>query len=284
MGAASSRRGGANPPAPRMRQHDADGVSREASAVIGRHGLDRTRVLGWADHYGAERGTDFNLAPADDFEYAPLGINLARMAYKTPAFGPFRKGFDYALHAFDYATSDGIMDECLRRGIIKQGGRSIHGSWMRYAEQLEGLNASLFRATLGATKLRRFILDFGELDNYRHGRWRRDGDAQDRVSTTVGASNFLLGKMAVAIVTYDAGAIEGWMQAVRYSPYPRHPDTALEWFGCEKDGRFAGEGEVHVHTGCPIPPRRHIKITILPPSKHGRGHVVERYGDVAIVG
>ena len=77
MGAASSRRGGANPPAPRMRQHDADGVSREASAVIGRHGLDRTRVLGWADHYGAERGTDFNLAPADDFEYAPLGINLA---------------------------------------------------------------------------------------------------------------------------------------------------------------------------------------------------------------
>ena len=110
----------------------------------------------------------------------------------------------------------------------------------------EGLNVSLFRAARDAARLRRFVRDIDELANYRNGRWRRDGDAQDGASTTVGASNFHLDKMAAAMVTYDAGALDGWTQPVRCSPYPRHPDTERERFGCEKDGSLAAEGEVYV--------------------------------------
>ena len=62
-------------------------------------------------------------------------------------------------------------------------------------------------------------------------------------------------KMAAAMVTYDAGALDGWTQPVLCSPYPRHPDTERERFGCEKDGSLAAEGEVHIHAECPIPPR-----------------------------
>lgn len=161
-------------------------------------------MLGWADHYGAEEGVDFNLQPTAEFENAPLGGRLAKMAYRLPAFDPFRERFKRSLHLFDYGASDGIMDECLRGGIVAQAGRSIYGDWRRYAEMLEGLNVALFRAAAAATKLRRFILDLGKLGNYQNGSWRRDGDGQDRVSTTVGSSNFHLDKMAVAVVTYDA--------------------------------------------------------------------------------
>lgn len=118
-----------------------------------------------------------------------------------------------------------------------------------------GLNVSLFRAARDATRLRRFILDLDELANYRNGRWRREGDAQDRVSTTVGASNFHLDEMAAAMVTYDAGALDGRAQPVRRSPYPRRQDAVQERFGCEKDGSFAAEGEARARAECPIPPR-----------------------------
>lgn len=43
------------------------------------------------------------------------------------------------------------------------------------------------------------------------------------------------------------------LQPVRYPPYPRKQDALHERFGDEKDGRSAGEGEVHIHTKCPIP-------------------------------
>ena len=274
-----SSRAGAAPTA--MRYHDADGVSREACAVISRHGLDRRRVLDWADRHGAEKSIDFNLTPTNEFRDAPPGGRPAEMAYRMPAFGPLRERFDRALRTLDCGTSDGIMDGCLRDGIVEQAGKSIYAEWRRCAEMLEGLNVSLFRTTKSATRLRRFIRDFDELGNYKNGRWRQDGDEQDRVSTTVGTSNFLLEKAAVAVITYDTGGLGGWIQPVRYSPYPRHLDARLERFGCEKDGSCAAEGEVHIHTGCPIPSRRYIKIT-MPPSKLKRT-IAKRYGDVAIV-
>ena len=96
-----------------------------------------------------------------------------------------------------------------------------------------------------------------------------------------GTSNFLLEKAAVAVITYDTGGLGGWIQPVRYSPYPRHLDARLERFGCEKDGSCAADGGAHIHTGCPIPSRRYIKIT-MPPSKLKRT-IAKRYGDVAIV-
>ena len=266
-----------------MRLHDADGVSEEARGVIRRHELDRSRVLNWADRHGAEKNTNFNLTPTIEFRDAPLGHQLAEMAYRMPAFDPFRERFGRALRAFDYDTSDEIMATCLQDGIVERAGKSIYPDWRRYAEMLEGLNVSLFRAARDATKLHRFIQDFGELGNYKNGQWRKDGDEQDRVSTTVGTSNFHLEKMAVAVITYNTAGLGGWIQPVRYSPYPRDLETGLERFGCEKDGIFAAEGEVHVHTSCPIPPRRYIKITILPSSKHEKKHIVEQYGDVAIV-
>ena len=80
-------------------------------------------------------------------------------------------------------------------------------------------------------------------------------DAQDRASTTAGASNFHLGEMAAGMVTYDAGALDGRAQPARRSPYPRRPDTEWERFGCEKDGSLAAEGEAHARAECPIPPR-----------------------------
>lgn len=267
-----------------MRQHDGDGVSREAYTVINRHGLDMDNVLKWAERYRVKETSDFNLALVADFEGAPLGRRLSDMVEKLPAFDPFRERFNKALRSFDYGTSDGIMDKCLQDGIVvRQGGETIYSWWMRYAERLEGANIALVRAAKSAKKLCRFLLDIRELGNYRDGMWRMVGDKQDRVSTTVGASNFQLDEMAVAMVTYDAGALAGHTQPVRYSPYPRQPDTALEGFGHEKDGRFVGEGEVHVHVGCPIPAPKYINIAILAAHRHRREEIVERYGDVATV-
>ena len=142
---------------------------------------------------------------------------------------------------------------------------------------------ALFRVARDASHLRRFMLGTGELDNYRHGRWRRCGDVQDRVSMTVGDSNFLLDGTAVAVATYDASVLREWAQPVRYSPYPRNLDVSCERFGDEKDGYYVGEGEVHVHAGCPIPAREYIKISLLPSCRRGRQEAVERYGDVATV-
>ena len=106
------------------------------------------------------------------------------------------------------------------------------------------------------------------------------GDAQDRVPTTAGASNYLLGKAAVARVSYSTIALSGWMQPVRYSPYPRTPDARRKRFGDEKGGNLAGEGEVHVHVRCPIPAREHINIELLPRCGLERRDVVEQYGGV----
>ena len=203
MGTGRGNRGGAAPAA--MRQHDADGVSPEACAVIRRHGLDRGRVPGWADRCGVEEGVDFNLAPRADLENAPPGRRLARMVDTLPAFDPLRERLGRSLRLFDYGASGGIMDEFLRNCIVERAGKGIYAEWRRYAEMLEGLNVSLFRAAGYAARLRRFVPGLGELANYRNGRRRREGDAQDRVSTTAGASNFHLDEMAAAMVTCDAG-------------------------------------------------------------------------------
>ena len=132
----------------------------------------------------------------------------------------------------------------------------IYGAWKRDAVRLEGFNVAHVVTARGSATLRRFICSLAELDNYQSGRWRADGDEQDRVPTTVGISNHLRGGTAVALVSYSTIALRGWMQPVRYSPYPRTPHAWRERFGDEKGGNLAGEGEVHVHTGCPIPPRR----------------------------
>ena len=55
-----------------MRLHDSDGISQEANRIINEHGLSRSRVLEFAEHYGLRKGIDFNVAPARDFEGAPL--------------------------------------------------------------------------------------------------------------------------------------------------------------------------------------------------------------------
>ena len=268
----------------RWRHHDDHGISADAHAVIRRHGLDMDKVLDIAGRYEAEENADFNRAPYLDFEDAPLGSNLVDLAYEEPGFGPLRGRFASALGSLDYRTSDGLLDKCLMDGILAgPAGKDLYDGWRRHAERLEGLNVALFRAASRATGLCRFIKDLGELDNYLRGRWRRDGDEQDRVPATVGASNHLLDEIAAAMVSYDAAALEGWMQPVRYSPYPRTPDATRERFGDEKGGNLAGEGEVHVHTGCPIPPRECINITLLPPCDQGRQEVVERYGDAGIV-
>lgn len=80
-----------------MRWHNADGVSAEARAVIERHGLDMGRVLEWADYYEKKCGHDFNLAPLKDFKNAPVGLQLSKMTYMSPAFGRFRDAFNSAL-------------------------------------------------------------------------------------------------------------------------------------------------------------------------------------------
>lgn len=266
-----------------MRQHGDDGISQEACAVIIEHGLDRDAVLGWADRYAAKEGVDFNQAPAQDFENAPIGRNLvAKIRGGPPVFELFRNEFKKALH--DYSVPDDIISRCLVNGVIvDRAGRDMYGRWKQYAERLEGLNVALYRAAKGAIHLHRFIADLAELSNYQHGRWRKEGNVQDRVPTTVGASNFLLEGTEVAKITYDVSALRGWIQPVRYSPYPRKQRSTLERFGDEKDGHFAGEGEVHVHVGCPIPARKYIKIELLSPSSRGRQDVIDQYGDVGIV-
>ena len=209
---------------------------------------------------------------------------MVRAAYSSPAFGRLRDRFDIALGSLDYAASDAILDECLGAGIIADlDGNGICGAWKLHVERLEGFNVALYRAARDAVRLNRLIGSLGELDNYRRGKWRRDGDAQDRVSATVGRSNRFLGEDAVARVSYAAAALAGRMQPVRYPPYPRTSNTGLERFGDEKSGHLAGEGEVHIHAGCPIPVRDHIKTTLLPRCGLGWKDVVERYGDVGVV-
>lgn len=88
----------------------------------------------------------------------------------------------------------------------------------------------------------------------------------------------------VARISYDTRAVAGWMQPVRYSPYPRNLEQDTERFGAEKDGHYAAEGEVHIHVGCPIPDRQYIKIRVLGPHVQRRQGVVERYGQAGIMG
>ena len=121
------------------RRHDADGISPEACAVIGRHGLSRDRILDIAKAYEAKKAGDFNRAPAGDFRDAPLGENLVNAAYASPPFAAFRSRFHSALELLDYGTSDAIIDKCLRDGsIVDRYGDSIYGGWKRYAKLLGG--------------------------------------------------------------------------------------------------------------------------------------------------
>ena len=269
---------------PVWRRHDGDGMSQEALRLVKAHGLRRSNVLEYADHYALKDGTDFNLAPARDFEGAPLGQVLANAIGAEPAFDPYADKFASALSSFDYATSDGIIDRCLMGGMGRvQAWEILYNEWREYTERLEGFNVALFRAARMTAELHRFILDFGELGNYLRGRWRMPGNEQSRVPTTVGESNRYVGDRAVAKMTYDASVIRRWIQPVRYSPYPRNLDTELEQFGHEKDGTFAEEGEVHLHTGCPIPLRDHIKIGIMSAQGRGRQEIVDRYGGAGVI-
>ena len=269
---------------PHRRQHDGDGISQEARRIINEHGLSMSKVLGFADHYALKEGTDFNMAPTRDFEGAPLGRFLTKALNAEPSFAPNSGKFAGALSSFDYATSDGIIDKWFRGGAAAvQTVEEWYGRWRENTERLEGLNVALFRAARDTDELRRFIQDFGELGNYLSGRWRRAGDGQNRVPTTVGTTNRYMGRTAVAMITYDASAVRDWIQPVRYSPYPRNLDTQLEQFGHEKDGSFANEGEVHLHTGCPIPSRDHINIAVITDQGRGRQEIVERYGGTGII-
>ena len=266
------------------RKHDADGISTEATAIIDRHGLDRGKILDIAKEYGPKKGVDFNEAPTRDFEAAPLGDNLLKALQLVSPFDAFRHRFVSSIDSLDYDTSDGIIDRLLVDGaIVDNDDKNIYHNWKCHVERLEGLNVALHRAADGAPPLHRFIGSLDELDNYRRGRWRQADDPQDRVPSTVGTTNFFLDKKAVARVSYSAAALAGWTQSVRYSPYPRNPDEGRERFGSEKSGHFAGECEVHIHAGCPIPAREHVKIAPLPRCGLGRREVVERYGDVGIV-
>ena len=270
--------------APELRRCDADGLSPEARAVIARHGLDRGRVMEEADRYEAKEGTDFNRAPVRDFWGAPLGHNLAKMMYSEPSFDPFRDRFAEALDSLDYGTSDDIMAGCLEDGIIVDSiGRDLYDSWKEDSESLEGFNVALARATGGAARLRRFVCNPCGLDDHLRGRWLEDGNAQNLVRMTVGASSPLFGEAAVAVVSYRAKSLEGWVQPVRYSPYPRTLHVWRERFGDEKGGNLAGEGEVHVHVGCPIPPRRDVGISLLPRCGMGRQEAIERYGGIGTI-
>lgn len=267
-----------------MRPHDADGFSPEAHAVMAEHSLDTQAILGWADHYAIRDGVNFNKAPALDFEGAPLGRNLRSLADSQPAFAPFALKFNAALESLDYRTSDAIVSSCMKNGtIVDLAGAPVYGRWKPCAEQLEGFNVALYRAALGITVLRRDIGSLGEIDNYLVGRWRRAGDPQDRVPMTVGKSNPFLGRRVAAKVAYKTVALRGWMQPVRYSPYPRNTNSLLEQFGAEKDGSYAGEGEVHVHAGCPIPAPDHIKIALFDKRRRWRLDMHERYSRAGLV-
>lgn len=267
-----------------MRRHDADGISPEAHAIISSHGLNMGAVLGWAGYYAAKEGVDFNRAPAQDFEAAPLGLNLVKAGIRPLAFDQFWNKFGKAARSHDYSAPDDIISRFLADGVIvDRSGRDMYDQWKRYAERLEGLNVALYRAAASAAHLHRFIANLAELDNYLSGRWRRKGDEQDRVPTTVGTTNRYLATEPVARITYDVRAVREWMQPVRYSPYPRKQDALYERFGDEKDGRFAGRGEVHIYTKCPIPAPIYIKIRLLPACNRGRQYVIDRYGGVGDV-
>ena len=267
-----------------MRPHDADGLSPEAHAAISEHSLDKRAVLGWADHYAMRDGVDFNRAPARDFGGAPIGMELGRMAVLQPAFAPFVPRFNAALKSLDYRASDAIVISCLKDGVIvDREGAPVYGRWRPYAERLEGFNVTLYRAAQSARTLYRAIGGLGEIDSYLDGRWRRKGDPQNRVPMTVGESNSFLNKRVVATVAYRTMALHGWMQPVRYSPYPRNTNSLLEQFGFEKDGFYAGEGGVHVHASCPIPAPEHIKITLFDKHRRWRSDVHERYSRAGLV-
>lgn len=75
------------------RRHDADGISREACAVINRHGLDKDGIPDIAEGYVAKKRGGFNKAPANDFRGAPLGENLINAVHTDPLLARSVAGF-----------------------------------------------------------------------------------------------------------------------------------------------------------------------------------------------
>lgn len=61
------------------------------------------------------------------------------------------------------------------------------------------------------------------------------------MSATVGLSNAFIDN-PVARISYDTRAIAGWMQPVRYSPYPRNLDQEIERFGLKRTGTTRQRG------------------------------------------
>ena len=236
---------------PERRLHSADGISPDARAVIGRHGLDRGRILDIAGRYAAQKGVDFNEAPAQDFEGGAARGQPRGTVHSNPAFDAFRVQFDAALESLDYAASDAVIDRCLAAGIVVNStGKSVYGEWRRSAERLEGLNAGPLR---GRMRRREAEPVHWEPRRTRQlparevaPRGRRAGQgAGDR-----GESSRLLEKGAVAMVTYSAGALAGWTLPVRYPPHPCSPDAGRERFGAEKGGATGGRGNWRAGAGC----------------------------------
>lgn len=242
------------------------------------------RIMDMADHYAIKEGVDFNKAPELDFAAAPLGKNLANeVGAQMTSDADFAK-FTKALSKPDHPTVDSIISAWLKSGrITGRDGKSVYSEWKYSTECLEGFNVAHVRATRWAPKLYRFIGDIDELGNYLHGRWRKKGDSQDRVPTTVGGSNPSLDADAAAKIAYDTRSLRGWIQPVRYSPYPRMQESSQERFGSEKDATYAGEGEVHLHVGCPIPPADHVNILLQGVSKRRREEIVARYGKAGVI-
>lgn len=75
------------------RRHDADGISPEACAVIGRHGPSRDGILDIAKAYEAKKAGDFNRAPADDFRDARWARTSSTRRMQTRLLVRFAAGF-----------------------------------------------------------------------------------------------------------------------------------------------------------------------------------------------
>ena len=117
------------------RQHDVNGLSPGAHAVIRDHGLDTANVAKWAAHYALRDGVDFNKAPELDFQNAPLGRNLYEHARRSVAFAPFLSKFTRALGSLDYATADSVIMECLVNGTITDGGGvNVYPEWRMHTD------------------------------------------------------------------------------------------------------------------------------------------------------
>ena len=269
------------PRRPYWRPHDGNGMTNEARAVVKDHRLNMDEIMKAAGHYAPKAGVDFNRAPHRDFAGAPLGKNLYNTIDDRLVPAADLAVFDRAKAAPNHATADAIMSSWLKGArIAGPDGANLYGEWRHWAERLEGFNVALYWAVRNAAWLYRFI-QVDELGNYLRGRWRQTDDT-NRVSLTVGQSNPFLGAGAEAMAAYDARSLAGCIQPVRYSPYPRMQDSD-ERFGSEKDATYAGEGEVHLYTGCRIPAADHVNIDLLGPTKHRRNEFIGIYRSAAFI-